>query len=41
MFNKTFIIAEAGINHKGDLNIAKKMIKTAKKCGANADFKIL
>ena len=24
----TFIIAEAGINHNGDLNIAKKMIKS-------------
>ena len=31
-----FIIAEIGINHNGDLNLAKKMIKTAKNCGANA-----
>tara|TARA_B100001123_G_C15288292_1_gene1016453 strand:+ start:328 stop:1338 length:1011 start_codon:yes stop_codon:yes gene_type:complete len=36
MLKKTFIIAEAGINHNGDLNIAKKMIKTAKKCGVDA-----
>lgn len=31
-----FIVAEAGINHNGDINIAKKMIKSAAKCGANA-----
>jgi len=31
-----FIIAEAGINHNGDLNIAKKLIKEASKCGADA-----
>ena len=31
-----FIIAEAGINHNGDLNIAKKLIKQASKCGADA-----
>ena len=28
------IIAEIGCNHKGDLNIAKKMILSAAKCGA-------
>lgn len=27
---KTFIIAEIGCNHKGDMNIAKELIKTAK-----------
>lgn len=27
---KTFIIAEIGQNHQGDLNIAKQLIKTAK-----------
>ena len=34
--NKTYIIAEAGINHNGSLSIAKKLIKTAKDCGADA-----
>ena len=33
---KTFIIAEIGINHNGDLKIAKKMIKEAKGAGADA-----
>jgi N-acetylneuraminate synthase/N,N'-diacetyllegionaminate synthase len=31
-----FIIAEAGINHNGDINIAKKMIDIAKDCGVDA-----
>ena len=31
-----FLIAEIGINHNGDLNIAKKLIKESKKCGFNA-----
>ncbi|MFC2010257.1 N-acetylneuraminate synthase [Chloroflexota bacterium] len=31
-----FIIAEAGINHNGDINLAKEMIDTAKKAGADA-----
>lgn len=31
----TFIIAEIGQNHQGDLNIAKKMISAAKHSGAN------
>ena len=30
-----FIIAEAGVNHNGDLKIAKKLIIEAKKAGAN------
>ena len=30
MSKKTFIIAEAGINHNGNINIAKKMIDLAK-----------
>jgi len=34
--NSTYIIAEAGINHNGDIKIAKELIKTASKCGANA-----
>ena len=33
---KTFIIAEIGINHNGDIKIAKEMIKEAKLCGADA-----
>ena len=31
-----FIIAEIGINHQGDINIAKELIQKAKECGANA-----
>ena len=27
--NKTIIIAEAGVNHNGDINIAKKLINAA------------
>ena len=34
--NPTFIIAEIGINHQGDINIAKELIKKAKDAGANA-----
>ena len=33
---KTFIIAEIGINHNGDLNIAKQLIDTAVVAGCNA-----
>ena len=31
-----FIIAEAGVNHNGDVNLAKKLIDVAKKAGADA-----
>ena len=31
-----FIIAEAGVNHNGNLNVAKKLIKTASEAGADA-----
>ena len=31
--NKIFTIAEIGINHNGDLSIAKKLIDLAKKTG--------
>ena len=31
-----FIIAEIGINHNGDINIAKKLIDVAKDCGCDA-----
>lgn len=34
--SKTFIIAEAGVNHNGSLEIAKKLINAAKDCGADA-----
>ena len=30
---KPYLIAEIGINHNGDINIAKKLIKNAKDCG--------
>ena len=33
---KTFIIAEAGVNHNGNLKLAKKMIDIAKASGADA-----
>lgn len=37
MDNKhVMIIAEAGVNHNGDLELAKKMALTAKECGADA-----
>lgn len=31
-----YIIAEAGVNHNGDINLAKKLIKAAAKSGADA-----
>ena len=34
--NKTFIIAEIGVNHNNNLNLAKKLIIEAKKSGADA-----
>ncbi|SQC03114.1 spore coat polysaccharide biosynthesis protein SpsE [Clostridium tetanomorphum] len=34
--NKCFIIAEAGVNHNGDINIAKKLINAAYEAGADA-----
>ena len=32
---KPYLIAEIGINHNGDINIAKKLIKSAKDCGGS------
>ena len=34
--NRTFIIAEAGVNHNGDIKLAKKLIDIAKDAGADA-----
>ena len=34
--NKTFIVAEIGNNHEGNLNLAKKLIKKAKISGVDA-----
>jgi sialic acid synthase SpsE len=34
--NKTFIIAEIGINHNGSLSLAKKIVDRAKDAGADA-----
>lgn len=31
-----FIIAEAGVNHNGDINLAKRLVDMAKECGADA-----
>ena len=36
MKNKVFIIAEAGVNHNGSIEIAKKLIDAASASGANA-----
>ena len=35
MMKKIVIIAEIGVNHNGNVNLAKKMIREAKKCGAD------
>ncbi len=35
MTNKTIIIAEAGVNHNGDINLAYKLIKEASLAGAD------
>lgn len=34
--SNVFIIAEAGVNHNGDIKLAKKLIDTAKNAGADA-----
>ena len=33
--NKTLIIAEAGVNHNGDMNTAKSLIDVAAKAGVD------
>ena len=32
---RVLIIAEAGVNHNGDINTAKKLVREAKRCGAD------
>lgn len=32
---KVLIIAEAGVNHNGDINLAKELVREAKRCGAD------
>ena len=34
--NKPYFIAEAGVNHEGDLSLAEELIKSAKNSGSNA-----
>ena len=34
--NHTFIIAEIGVNHNGNVELAKEMIKSASECGVDA-----
>ena len=34
--DKTYIIAEIGVNHNGSFDNAVKLVRKAKKCGANA-----
>ena len=36
MKNKVFIIAEAGVNHNGSMEIAKKLVDVAVDAGADA-----
>lgn len=36
MVNKTFIIAEAGVNHNGDPKLAMDLVDAAARCGADA-----
>ena len=34
--NKVFIIAEAGVNHNGDISLAKQLVDVAVSAGADA-----
>lgn len=36
MTKPAFIIAEAGVNHNGNIELAKRLIESAKQCGADA-----
>ena len=41
LYHKPILVAEIGCNHKGDINVAKKLIISASKCGAQyAKFQI-
>ena len=33
--NKCIIIAEAGVNHNGNLEMAREMVRVARECGAD------
>ena len=33
---KTFVVAEIGVNHEGNINLAKRMINLASKAGVDA-----
>ena len=35
MKNRTIVIAEIGVNHNGNVTLAKKLIDVAKKSGAD------
>jgi N,N'-diacetyllegionaminate synthase len=35
-FQRPYVIAEAGVNHNGDVKLALKLIEAAKQCGADA-----
>ena len=35
-YSEPYIIAEIGANHNGNMNLAKKLINSAKECGADA-----
>ncbi len=39
--NKVFIIAEAGVNHNGSIELAKKLIDVAVEAKVDANFKHL
>ena len=40
--SKIYIIAEAGVNHNGDINIAKRLVDAAVDAGADAvDYKLI
>ena len=34
--NPVYVVAEAGLNHNGDVNLAKQLIEKAAECGADA-----
>ncbi|MDE5636188.1 MAG: N-acetylneuraminate synthase family protein, partial [Muribaculaceae bacterium] len=35
MTTRTIIIAEAGVNHNGDMDMAREMVRTARRAGAD------